>query len=66
MFDDTFLHDAKNDSDEVRVVLWLDIRRKMPLYLGALNTVLLEIAHRAPSVAAVRKNAVVRLDDAAE
>jgi len=42
--------------------LWLDMRRKMPLYLNALNTVLLEVAHRAPSVAAVRKNAVVRLD----
>jgi len=62
MFDDTFLHDAKNGSSNVRVVLWLDMRRKMPLYLNALNTVLLEVAHRAPSVAAVRKNAVVRLD----
>ncbi|MGA7118968.1 MAG: aspartyl/asparaginyl beta-hydroxylase domain-containing protein [Polyangiaceae bacterium] len=62
MFDDTYLHDAKNGSDQVRVILWLDLRRKMPTYLSALNTVLLEIAHRAPSVAAVRKNAIVRLD----
>ena len=61
MFDDTRLHDAKNGSDQVRVVLWLDLRRKMPPYLGALNTMLLEIAHRAPSVAAVRRNAVVSL-----
>jgi aspartyl/asparaginyl beta-hydroxylase (cupin superfamily) len=60
MFDDTFLHDAKNESDDVRVVLWLDIRRRLPPYLNALNTVLLEIAHRAPSIAAVRKNAVLR------
>lgn len=59
MFDDTFLHDAKNGSNDVRVVLWLDLRRKLPRYLSALNTILLEIAHRAPSVAAVRKNAVV-------
>ncbi|MGD0673851.1 MAG: aspartyl/asparaginyl beta-hydroxylase domain-containing protein [Polyangiaceae bacterium] len=60
MFDDTYLHDAKNGSSDVRVVLWLDIRRKMPPYLSALNTVLLEIAHRAPAVVAVRKNAVFR------
>jgi aspartyl/asparaginyl beta-hydroxylase (cupin superfamily) len=62
MFDDTFLHDAKNGSDQVRVILWLDLRRKMPAYLSAINAMLLEIAHRAPSVAAVRKNAVVRLE----
>lgn len=61
MFDDTFLHDANNGSDDVRVVLWLDLRRRMPAYLSALNTTLLEIAHRAPAIAAVRKNAVVKL-----
>jgi beta-hydroxylase len=61
MFDDTFLHDAKNASSEVRVILWLDLRRKMPAHLSAFNTMILEIAHRAPSIAAVRKNSVVRL-----
>jgi beta-hydroxylase len=61
MFDDTYLHDANNGSDDVRVVLWLDLRRKMPAYLSALNATLLEIAHRAPAIAAVRKNAVVTL-----
>jgi aspartyl/asparaginyl beta-hydroxylase (cupin superfamily) len=60
MFDDTFVHDAKNGSNDVRVILWLDIRRKMPAYLNALNTMVLEIAHRAPSIAAVRKNAVFK------
>jgi ornithine lipid ester-linked acyl 2-hydroxylase len=60
MFDDTFLHDASNDSDEVRVILWLDVRRKLPRYLNALNTVLLEIGHRAPQLTAVRKNATVK------
>jgi beta-hydroxylase len=61
MFDDTFLHDAKNESEAVRVVLWLDLRRKLPPLLNAINTAVLEIAHRAPAIAAVRKNAVVRL-----
>lgn len=61
IFDDTFLHDAKNGSSEVRVVLWLDLRRRMQPWLGAINTALLEVAHRAPSIARVRKNAVVKL-----
>ena len=60
MFDDTLLHDAKNDSGDVRVVLWLDLRRKLPPHLQALNTLVLEIAHRAPAIAAVQRNAVVR------
>jgi beta-hydroxylase len=61
MFDDTFLHDAKNGSDQVRAVLWLDLRRKLPPLLNAVNTTLLEIAHRVPAIAAVQKNAVVKL-----
>ncbi len=36
LFDDTFLHDAANESDQVRVVLFLDVARKeMPLAAGA-------------------------------
>ena len=30
IFDDNYLHDAANESDEVRVVLWLDMRRPCP------------------------------------
>ncbi len=59
MFDDTFLHDAHNLSNQVRVVLWLDLRRKLPIHLSAVNTMLLEIAHRAPQVAKIRDAAVV-------
>lgn len=62
MFDDTFLHDAANDSDDIRVILWLDVRRRMPPQLEALNRLILEIAHLDPAVAQIRKNAVVRLD----
>ena len=35
LFDDTFLHDAKNESDEVRVVLYLELLRRMPTPLDA-------------------------------
>lgn len=59
MFDDTFLHDACNDASEVRVVLFLDIRRRMPVPLDLLNAAILEVAHRLPAVARVRRNAVI-------
>ncbi len=60
LFDDTFLHDADNGSDEVRVVLWLDLARKMPLALDLVNRAALWIAFRDPSVKKVHETAVVR------
>jgi aspartyl/asparaginyl beta-hydroxylase (cupin superfamily) len=57
MFDDTYLHDAANDSDEVRVVLWLDVARKMPFWLHAFNKLFLFIAHRDDSIKVIRNNA---------
>jgi aspartyl/asparaginyl beta-hydroxylase (cupin superfamily) len=59
VFDDTFLHDAANDSDEVRVVLWLDIKRKMPWYLDLYNRACLWIVHRDESVRIIRENAAI-------
>lgn len=59
IFDDTFLHDAANDSDQVRVVLWLDIKRRMPLPLAALNSAFVGAAQWEPSIARVRKTAIV-------
>ncbi|HVV28055.1 MAG TPA: aspartyl/asparaginyl beta-hydroxylase domain-containing protein [Rhizomicrobium sp.] len=60
LFDDTFLHDACNDSDEVRVVLFLDVARKMPFPLSLLNRLFLWIAHMDASVRAIRANAAVK------
>ncbi|MCB9666746.1 MAG: aspartyl/asparaginyl beta-hydroxylase domain-containing protein [Myxococcales bacterium] len=62
MFDDTFLHDAQNGSDQVRVVMWLDVRRRLPWHLSAINHAALRIAQAVPEVARVRKNAIVRTD----
>lgn len=59
VFDDNYLHDAGNGSDEIRVVLWLDLRRKMPFYLQPFNMLCLAIAHRDKSVKKIRKNAIV-------
>lgn len=60
IFDDFHLHDAANDSDEVRVVLWLDIQRKMPAHLRLFNFIVMSIAHRLPVIAKIQENAQVR------
>ena len=60
LFDDTFLHDAANETDSVRVVLFLDVARKMPWPLSALNRLFLWIAHKDKSVREIRRNATVR------
>ena len=60
LFDDTFLHDAANDTDQVRVVLFLDVARKMPWRLSLLNRLFLWIAHQEKSVREVRTNAKIK------
>jgi beta-hydroxylase len=60
LFDDTFLHDAANDTDQVRVVLFLDVARKMPWRLSLMNRLFLWIAHREKSVREVRTNARIK------
>lgn len=60
LFDDTFLHDAANETGQVRVVLFLDVARKMPWRLAVLNRVFLWIAHNDKSVRQIRANAKVR------
>jgi len=59
LFDDTFLHEAANESDQVRAVLFLDVARKMPFYLSLLNRMFLKIAHMDASVRRIRINARV-------
>ena len=60
LFDDNYLHDAENGSDEVRVILWLDVRRKMPFYLQPLNMLILALVHRDESVKQIRQNALIK------
>jgi beta-hydroxylase len=59
VFDDNYLHDAGNDSDEVRVVLWIDLRRKMPFYLEWFNSLCLAVARRDTSMKEIQQNALV-------
>jgi aspartyl/asparaginyl beta-hydroxylase (cupin superfamily) len=65
IFDDTNLHDAANESDAVRVVLWLDVARKLPRALALYNRALLAALYHEPSIRRFRENAVVRLPGAA-
>ena len=60
LFDDTFLHEAANETDEVRVVLFLDVARKMVWPLALLNRLFLWIAHQDKSVKEIRRNATIR------
>jgi len=60
LFDDTFLHDAANETDSVRVVLFLDVARKMPWPLALLNRLFLWIAHQDKSVREIRANARIK------
>jgi len=60
MFDDTFMHEAANESDEVRVVLFLDVARRMPWHLDLFNRLILFIIHREGSVRGIREAARIR------
>lgn len=60
IFNDNYTHDASNSSDEIRVILWLDVERKLPLLFSWLNTIMLNVAYSTKGVKQVAKNAVVK------
>ena len=61
VFDDNYLHDAANDSDQVRVVLWIDLRRKLPFYLDRFNAFCLWLIRNDESMKKIRRNAQVEI-----
>jgi beta-hydroxylase len=57
MFDDTYLHSAENNSDETRVVLFLDIKRDYKnVFLNWINDTMLHYAQYNPTVLSIVKN----------
>ncbi len=50
MFDDSFLHEAWNETDDVRVVLFLDIMRPMRFPLSIINSLLIKIISISPYI----------------
>lgn len=50
VFDDTFEHEVWNDSDETRVVLFVDVIRKLPWYLAIPNRAFIAAIRRSPYI----------------
>jgi len=50
VFDDTFEHEVWNDSDEIRVVLFVDVIRKLPWYLAVPNRAFIGAIRRSPFI----------------
>ncbi len=55
IFDDSHMHEVWNDTDGMRVVLFLDVIRPLPEPLAALNRGLIELISRSPFVAEARE-----------
>ena len=60
IFDDTLLHDASNESNQIRVVLWIDIRRPMPQPLEWVHGLFVRLVMLHPFLGKIRKNATVK------
>jgi aspartyl/asparaginyl beta-hydroxylase (cupin superfamily) len=50
VFDDTFRHSAWNNTDQVRVVLWVDFIRPMPFPLKAISVFITKSVSRSPYI----------------
>jgi beta-hydroxylase len=56
VFDDTFEHEAWNESDEPRVVLFVDFARQLPAPLDAINRALLRLIGASPFIKNIFSN----------
>lgn len=50
LFDDTFEHEVWNDTDDMRVVLFVDVIRKLPWYLALPNRAFIGAIARSPFI----------------
>jgi ornithine lipid ester-linked acyl 2-hydroxylase len=55
-FDDTFPHEVWNDTDSIRVVLFMDIVRPLPWPVGLLNSLIIKIIAASPFIQDAKKN----------
>lgn len=58
LFDDTHLHKAWNHTDELRVVLFMDIIRPLPFPLNILNKTIIRLIQKTPYVQNILNNLV--------
>lgn len=57
LFDDTYIHEAWNNAASERVVLFLDIERRLPFFQSCLNRCLLFLIGKSPFVSEIYSNA---------
>jgi ornithine lipid ester-linked acyl 2-hydroxylase len=55
LFDDTYEHEVWNDSEDVRVVLFIDVRRPLRFPASVLNHILIRAMRHSPVVRRARK-----------
>lgn len=48
LFNDTYLHQVVNDSDEYRIVLFIDVKRKAPGWLSRIHNALMRLIAASP------------------
>ncbi|MEX0967339.1 MAG: aspartyl/asparaginyl beta-hydroxylase domain-containing protein [Bacteroidia bacterium] len=48
LFDDTYIHAVQNNTEEFRIILFLNIERKMPAYLSKINRLILKSVMWSP------------------
>lgn len=56
VFDDSFVHSAGNDTDEIRVVLFVDFVRTLPFPVSLLNDLVIGLISRSPYVREAKQN----------
>ncbi len=56
VFDDTFDHEVWNDTDETRVVLFVDVLRPLPAPESALNRLIVKAIGFSPFVLDAKRN----------
>jgi len=56
MFDDTFNHEVWNDTDETRVVLFVDVLRPLPFPESAINRAIIKAIGYSPFVLDAKRN----------
>ena len=55
-FDDTFPHEVWNDTDSIRVVLFMDVLRPLPWPVALLNDLIIKIIAASPFIRDAKKN----------
>ena len=53
IFDDTVIHEAWNNSDEIRIVLFVDFKRRFPFPVNILNNMMIGLIRISPFIASI-------------